>query len=77
MDNHGAAHNRQGSIQLDELVGEIKLGHAVLAGHNVAQIADVSLLIVHGAMRLAERIKMSARTYTSFNCAEFCSQCFG
>lgn len=40
--DHGAANDRMGSVQLDEMIGEVELGDTVGIGRHVAQIADTS-----------------------------------
>ena len=60
MNNHGSAENRVRAVQFDERIAKVKLGHTLVVGRHVAQIAPVSLDSLWTAVRFAERIEVSA-----------------
>ena len=60
MDDHGSSNDRVWAVQTDQSVGEVELGHSVVASGHVTEIADMSLLSIWRAVGLAEWVEVSA-----------------
>eukprot|EP00413_Alexandrium_margalefii_P048707 CAMPEP_0204611870 /NCGR_PEP_ID=MMETSP0661-20131031/62238_1 /ASSEMBLY_ACC=CAM_ASM_000606 /TAXON_ID=109239 /ORGANISM="Alexandrium margalefi, Strain AMGDE01CS-322" /LENGTH=262 /DNA_ID=CAMNT_0051623715 /DNA_START=182 /DNA_END=969 /DNA_ORIENTATION=+ len=66
VDHHGAADHGVLPEDLDELVGDDVLGDTVVAGHDVAQVADVALLVVRASVELAKGVVVGAGARAAF-----------
>lgn len=52
-------------VQHDHTVEQFKLGHALAVGHNVAQIASMTLRVSRGSMTVATWIEVTAHALAS------------